>query len=373
MNHSAFSGKGTKTIAELLLMPIMEGAEVIAAASSLDKVVKAVGIIDIYSSDTDYDTYFESNEYLKYEIMLSAYFPGFDEEEQCACIRFLHKKGASGLILYQPFGSNVTPGAINLANELSFPIIMMPSTNFSYSKLISELMAAIITDGRRGNSLVSYALGRMAIFSEQQRTFEALLELVFNYSQLYTGIYSNHLELIYSPSRNKKADEILVNAEYISKIPQAVNHYQSFAGADGSKYWFKLVPLNLIDSRIAYISIIGPGHSPDQKLIDDIIETIRLYNSIWNSCTSETDALISAVINGELMQARKMSRSQGLSLSALTDMLIFKPVADFNKTFSDCGLLDSVDSVRRDNRLPGFSGIYTSLAPASAGPSAKTG
>lgn len=358
MNHSAFSGKGTKTIAELLLMPIMEGAEVIAAASSLDKVVKAVGIIDIYSSDTDYDTYFESNEYLKYEIMLSAYYPRFDEEEQCACIRFLHKKGASGLILYQPFGSNVTPGAINLANELSFPIIMMPSTNSSYSKLISELMTAIITDGRRGNSLVSYALGRMAIFSEQQRTFEALLELVFNYSQLYTGIYSNHLELIYSPSRNKKADEILVNAEYISKIPQAVNHYQSFAGADGSKYWFKLVPLNLIDSRISYISIIGPGHSPDQKLIDDIIETIRLYNSIWNSCTSETDALISAVINGELMQARKMSRSQGLSLSALTDMLIFKPVADFNKTFSDCGLLDSVDSVRRDNRIPGFSGIY---------------
>lgn len=219
-------------------------------------------------------------------------------------------------------------------------------------------MTAIITDGRRGNSLVGYALGRMAKFSEQQRTFDALLELVFNYSQLYTGIYSNHLELKHSPSRNKKADKLLVLPEYISKLPQSINRYQSFKDDEGNEFWFKLSPLNLIDSRVSYLSIISPCQRADQKRIDDIIETIRLYNSIWNSCTSETDQLISSVINGEIIQAGKMSRSQGLSLSELTDMLIFKPAAGFNKTFSESGLLDSVDRVRRDNRIPGFSGIY---------------
>lgn len=131
MNNTTENGKGTKTIAELLSMPIMAGAEVVAAEDSLDKAVKAVGIIDIYSSETDYDTFFEGSEYLKYEIMLSAYFSGFSEEEQCACIRFLYKKGASGIILYQLFSSHVTPGAVELANALSFPIIMMPSTHFS--------------------------------------------------------------------------------------------------------------------------------------------------------------------------------------------------------------------------------------------------
>ena len=171
------------TVADLMKLPSLRNARLAAGAGGLGKPVSSISVLEDAVPNVRQDELFKNIEFYGSEIVITGFMNiPRDVAAQCVNIRRLAAAGEVGLILFYVglFMPRVDPALIALADELDFPLIVMPERqmNQRYSEVISEVMEAIFRDQNSAAGLVGDILQRMSLLPEHQRTLDAALRLL---------------------------------------------------------------------------------------------------------------------------------------------------------------------------------------------------
>ena len=133
------------TVADLLKLPSLRNARLAAGAGGLGKPVSSISVLEYAVPNVRQDELFRNIEFYGSEIVITGFMNiPRDVAAQCVNIRRLAAAGEVGLILFYVglFMPRVDPALIALADELDFPLIVMPERqmNQRYSEVISEVM-----------------------------------------------------------------------------------------------------------------------------------------------------------------------------------------------------------------------------------------
>ena len=139
------------TVSQLLELPCLRRAKVLAGHNSLERIVTSVTVLE-YSTPTDMQKkLYESIDFWGSELILTGFCNIADDvDAQCDNIRMFAMAGEVGMILYYVglILPRVDPKLIQLADELNFVLICMPENepNLRYGEVIQETMDAIVRD-----------------------------------------------------------------------------------------------------------------------------------------------------------------------------------------------------------------------------------
>ena len=154
------------TVADLLKLPSLRNARVAAGAGGLNKPVSSISVLEYADPNPIQDELFQNVDFYGSEIVITGFMNiPRDVDAQCVNIRRLAAVGEVGLILFYVgvFMPKVDQALLDLADELDFPLIIMPEhqMNQRYSEVICEVMEAIFRDQNSAAGLVGDILQRI--------------------------------------------------------------------------------------------------------------------------------------------------------------------------------------------------------------------
>lgn len=164
------------TIREALALPALTGAELIAGAAGIDRVIQLINIMEV----PDVGSYVKPNELL----LTTAYPIREDKAAQERLVPQLWERGLAGLAIKpQRYISEIPDIMIRQANELGFPLIRLPA-NTAFAEIINPLLMEILHRQAavlRRNEQVSRALAEIMLrgggLDEIVRSLAGFMEL----------------------------------------------------------------------------------------------------------------------------------------------------------------------------------------------------
>ena len=173
------------TVADVLKLPSMRGAQVIGGKKGLSRIVSSISVLEYAQINAVQTELFENIEFLGNELAITGFLNNPDDVElQCMNIRRLTQVGEVGMILFYVgvVMKRVDQRLIDLANELDFVLICMPlgQKNQRYSEVICEVMELIHRDQMNGANLVSELLEQAASLPAHRRTVDSMLRMLSN-------------------------------------------------------------------------------------------------------------------------------------------------------------------------------------------------
>ena len=173
------------TVADVLKLPSMHGAQVIGGKKGLSRIVSSISVLEYAQINAVQTELFENIEFLGNELAITGFLNNPDDVElQCMNIRRLTQVGEVGMILFYVgvVMKRVDQRLIDLANELDFVLICMPpgQKNQRYSEVICEVMELIHRDQMNGANLVSELLEQAASLPAHRRTVDSMLRMLSN-------------------------------------------------------------------------------------------------------------------------------------------------------------------------------------------------
>lgn len=130
------------TVADLLKLPSLRNAEVVAGKGGLQKIVSSISVLESVDPEVLNDALFHNDEFNGSEIVITSFINIKDDVElQCRNIRRHAEGGEVGLILYYVgvFMKDIDPRLIALANQLDFTLICMPRNRMDLRYSESDL------------------------------------------------------------------------------------------------------------------------------------------------------------------------------------------------------------------------------------------
>ena len=170
------------TVSQLLKLPCLRRARVLAGRKSLDRIVTSVTVLE-YSNPTQMQKkLFESIDFWGSEIILTGFCNIADDvEAQCSNIRMFAMAGEVGIVLYYVglILPRVDPRVIQVAEELDFVLICMPENepNLRYGELIHEAMDAIVRDELNNPTFTVDLLEQMTKVPPSQQSVKTILRI----------------------------------------------------------------------------------------------------------------------------------------------------------------------------------------------------
>lgn len=163
------------TVSDLLNLPSLRRARVIAGQGGLTKIVSSVSVLESTDPGVLVDEVFPKEEYFGGEIVITGFLNMPENVElQYKNMLRLAEGGEAGLILYYvgAYLKKIDPSLLQLADEKDFVLIVMPEGDVTlrYSEVISEATELIYRDKIQNNSIVSEILQRVSVLSPYQRT-----------------------------------------------------------------------------------------------------------------------------------------------------------------------------------------------------------
>ena len=133
------------TVADVMKLPSMRGAKVLGGADGLARVVSSISVLEYARPTAIQSELFDRIEFLGNELAITGFMNDPDDVElQCTNLRRLAGIGEVGVILFYVgiVMKKVDRRLIDVANDLSFPLICMPvgQMNQRYSEVICEVL-----------------------------------------------------------------------------------------------------------------------------------------------------------------------------------------------------------------------------------------
>ena len=170
------------TVSQLMELPCLRRATVLAGRRSLDRIVTSVTVLE-YSTPNDMQKkLFDSIDFWGSELILTGFCNIADDvEAQCNNIRMFAMAGEVGIILYYVglIMPRVDPKLIQLADELDFVLICMPEKepNLRYGEVIHEVMDAIVRDELNNPTFTVDLLEQMTKVPTSQQSVKTILRI----------------------------------------------------------------------------------------------------------------------------------------------------------------------------------------------------
>ena len=171
------------TVADLLKLPSLRQAKVIAGHNGLSRIVSSISVLESTDPGVLVDEVFPQGEYFGSEIVITGFLNMTEDvERQYVNLKRLAEGGEVGLILYYVgvYLKKVDQRLIDFADEMDFVLIVMPEGDVTlrYGEAISDVMDRIYRDRTHNTSLVSEILERVSRLPSHQRSVSTILKML---------------------------------------------------------------------------------------------------------------------------------------------------------------------------------------------------
>ncbi|MCE5236646.1 MAG: PucR family transcriptional regulator ligand-binding domain-containing protein [Clostridiaceae bacterium] len=309
------------SIKEILQLPCMNGAKVVAGKDNLSQTVTTVTVME-YSHPGDLQN--EMNDKMGYrgsEISLSGFFNIRDDvQAQCELIRSFNEVGIVAIILYYVgiWIKKIDAALVQTADELGIVIIVMPEGQMGlrYSDAIMEVSELIYKSKEAEKYFIPEILDRFSLLPEHQRNMDILLRLICNRIQASIILTDSEWRVMYYATW---PSGVTVPAQKLAN--------QAMCGGDTAQLGDHT--LCSVTHRVGGQNIIALGENREelQSNIAQIDELVQLFMNIWGSKQGAvcTDELIRTIIMGESMKAKRLSELIGIDIQQIDTMFVLRP------------------------------------------------
>lgn len=319
------------TLADVLRLPSMAGAEVLSGHNSLLQPVESINVLEYAEISDELEQFFSSNHYEGSELIITAFANiRNDIETQCENIRRYHSIGAVGFILFYVgfLLPEVDQRLIDLCNELEFPLICMPKgrLNIRYSEIIGEIMFEVFRSRQRESYFVSDLLQRISDLPPHQRNIKALMRMLSDHlhaSVILTDPFSqDHLCVCWPRAL---LDTIQDNLSKWLRKMEGLNSLQISLG--DSIGHLQRCPVLFSDHGERCVYLLKYKDSLSEDVLWQTSELIRLFINIWSKNPQKmvTTEIVRAIINDDVGQMTRLSQLFNIDVSKLNQMWLFHP------------------------------------------------
>ena len=320
------------TITDILKLPSLQGAKVLAGHSNLDCIISSISVLESADGMEAVPGYAR---HYGQEILLTAFVAYKDDvDKQCNAIRLVHDEGEVGIILFY-VGSvlpKVDQRVIDLSDELGMPLIVMPENHLElrYSDVICEVMEAVIDDRRKNSYFATDVIEQISHTTNTQRSISSVLAIIRDRTQCSVFLFDELGRMLnmaeWPNGRNLPIVDII--AKY--------NHTDKESGKaveivlDKKPYYVIRESLQNADTKIEML-IVKEKDDLTVESSKQIKYVVKTYLNLWteNYAQVDTKQLVSAIINNEPEKMRRIADILKISVERMECVYFF-----YSDTFS---------------------------------------
>lgn len=316
------------TVADIMKLPSMRQAQVIGGNRGLSKVVYSISVLETIDPGKLIDDLFQKGEFFGSEIVITGFLNCPDNVDlQCANIRRLAEGGEVGLILFYVgfYIPKVDKRLIELADELDFVLIQMPSTlELRYGEVISDITEAIYHDRIQSESIVSDILANVSKLPEHQRTMATILQMLSDRLRCSIILADSSvaiLNLVAWPRSIEKGFPL--SSGDLKKYHHIEKGHAVDLGADGHLYHITVFP----DSGdFMHLFLLKAGTPINLSVLEQVEDTVRICANIWGRDHSAIviRELIRAIIQDDPIKMRRLSEVFHIDVADVHDMWLIE-------------------------------------------------
>ncbi len=310
------------TIAEILKLPSMHDAKVVAGKQALDRWVSTISV-----SEYTWNTQFKdlSFDYADSEIVISAFYASKDSvDKQCCNIEEYHSNRVAGLILF--YVGVILPcldeRVINVADRLNFPIIVMPEgrPDLRYSEVIYEVVEAIIKSHAHYKNLTNDIIEQISCFPASQRSLGFAMRILSNntFSTIILADMTGEPHHVAAWPRNAGVEAYLEDGRVVTD--------REISRAPGESCRAYVYPLRTAKGVPMQAVIYKRGEVFSADVVRQIGETIQTAINLWGRNVGENllGELVGAILRDEPYKIRRLAALFGVDVEDMQDMWILQ-------------------------------------------------
>ena len=316
------------TVADVIRLPCMNGAEVVAGHKGLRKAVDTVTVLE-YGAQTELlAKLFQDYNFNGSEIIISALANIADDvEAQCQNVRLYQAVGSVGLILYYVgmILPEIDSRLIDVCNELDFPLICMSKeyTKHSYSEAITEITFEIYRDRQREQYFVSGILERLSDLPPHQQNMQSLLRMLSDHLQSSVFLIDIRDDMINVASWPHS---------FITNLNDSINNWIKEIGdkhtipinINNETFQFYKCPLLGRETNHLKLYLLSVNDTITSDILWQSSELIQLFIHIWGPSNGKLvpTELIHAILADESLRMEKLAKLFRIDLGILDQMWI---------------------------------------------------
>ncbi|MGF6375786.1 hypothetical protein M2140_000856 [Clostridiales Family XIII bacterium PM5-7] len=316
------------TVADTLKLPSLRLGTVVAGHKGLNRVVSSVSVLEVIDEAVfDFTKPVNNGDML----LTSFYSIKDDPEKQRQHLEYMYHLGDSCIVLYYVgiFIKEIHPSLIEAANQLDFPIIVMPENrmDFFYNEVIGEVYEAIFRDRSNGNDLIDSVISFISRLPENMRSINTLLRVISanlkvtlllsdishdsNYMSkwpLSNGITADTICTLY--------DSVSTKGEYCVEV--------THQNIPVKVYCLPFTAFEFRNFSIYAVDELG------RLTLDDmfkVVELLQIFSKIWDTDSNSMleNALVPAIIEGEEQKMRTLSGKLNIDIDLINTAMIIRP------------------------------------------------
>lgn len=316
------------TVEDLMKLPSLRNAEVIAGRGGLKKIVSSISVLEATDPEILNDAMFHNDEFYGSEIVITGFMNATEDPElQCRNLRRLAEGGEVGLILYYVgvFLKSVDQSLIALADELDFTLICMPKNrvDLRYSEVICDVMGAIIKDQHSsGTSLVVELLDRVAKLPQYQHTMDTVIKMLSDRLRATIILTDSFLRVL-----NEAAWPRTLNGLHVylksAELPAPSGAPVSFPASPNGLLYRERIKSE--DSTYMELFIIRDGEPLSKVELQQSAESVQLAVSLWSQQHERTVVaeLVKAILLDEPLKMYRLADLFNIDVASVHVMWVF--------------------------------------------------
>lgn len=317
------------TVSQLMELPCLRRAKVLAGHNSLDRIVTSVTVLE-YSTPTNMQKkLYESIDFWGSELILTGFCNIADDvDAQCDNIRMFAMAGEVGMILYYVglILPRVDPKLIQLADELGFVLICMPENepNLRYSEVIQETMDAIVRDQLINPTFTVDLLEQMTKVPPSQQSVNTILRITSDRLRASAVITDSEYHVLSEASwpRNQESSW----ADIIRQTARQIGNGCSLEIAGKQNLLAYKAEIQPSSYSRMYLFVFSERGKLDQVLWKQVVEGVRVSMGVWGKTHDQADLseLTRAIVMDEPIKMRRLADLYHIDVASLSDMWILR-------------------------------------------------
>ncbi len=331
------------TVEDLLKLPSLRDAEVIAGRGGLKKIVSSISVSEASDPEILNDAMFHNDVFYGSEIVITGFMNATDDYElQCRNIRRLAEGGEVGLILYYVgvFMKSIDSSLIQVADELDFTLICMPKNrvDLRYSEVICDVMGAIIKDQLSGTSLVVEILERVAKLPQYQQTVDTVVKMLSDRLRATIILADSQLRVLNEAAwpRTSNGMHAYLKASELPEPSGAPCRFSAVPNGLLYREWIKTEETTNME-----LFIIRDSEPLGRTELQQASESVQLAVSLWSQQHERmvVAELVKAILLDEPLKMRRLADLFNIDIASVHTMWVFsggKFSAELADAAADC-------------------------------------
>lgn len=319
------------TVEDLLQLPSLRNAEVIAGRGGLKKIVSSISVLEATDPELLNDSMFHNDEYFGSEIVITGFMNAANDPElQCRNIRRLAEGGEVGLILYYVgvFMKSVDPSLIKLADTLDFTLICMPKNRMDlrYSEVICDVMSAIIKDQTSGSSFVVEILERVAKLPPYQQSVDTVVKMLSDRLRATVILADSQLRVLNEAAWPRTLSGLHAYLKS-TKLPEPSGPPADFHELPNGLLYRERIESG--GSSTMELFIVRDGEPLTKNECQQAAESVQLAVNLWSQNHERTVVaeLVKAILHDEPLKMRRLADLFNIDIASVHVMWIFSGCA----------------------------------------------